>query len=155
MEIQPQRWGANLALAGQSWLAAITAITRLGINGRQCDNEREQINILNTAYLLIILPIWLVLCSSYWLAEHWPAGLVMAVGVVALSALVVLHSQGRLGLRNYGQCSLPLVFLIPIAVALALGGPPGVASRRTGRWQPPCWRFCWISPARPGAGSRF
>ena len=122
MEIQPQRWGANLALAGQSWLAAITAITRLGINGRQSDNEREQINILNTAYLLIILPIWLVLCSSYWLAERWPAGLVMAAGVVALSALVVLHSQGHLGLRNYGQFSLPLVFLIPIAVALALGG---------------------------------
>ena len=123
MEIQPQRWGANLALAGQSWLAAITAITRLGINGRQSDNEREQINILNTAYLLIILPIRLVLCSSYWLSERWPAGLVMAAGVVALSALVVLHSQGTMGLRNYGQFSLPLVFLIPIAVALALGSP--------------------------------
>ena len=54
MEIQPQRWGANLVNAGQSWLAAITAITRLGINGRQSDTEREQINILNTAYLLII-----------------------------------------------------------------------------------------------------
>ena len=123
MEIKPQRWGANLALAGQSWLAAITAITRLGINGRQSDNEREQINILNTAYLLIILPIWLVLCSSYWLSERWPAGLVMAAGVVALSALVVLHSQGTMGLRDYGQLSLTLVFLIPIAVALALGAP--------------------------------
>ena len=123
MEIQPQRWGANLVNAGQSWLDAITAITRLGINGRQSDTEREQINILNTAYLLIILPIWLVLCSSYWLAERWPAGLVMAAGVVALSALVVLHSQGTMGLRNYGQFSLPLVFLIPIAVALALGAP--------------------------------
>ena len=123
MEIQPQRWGANLVNAGQSWLDAITAITRLGINGSQSDTEREQINILNTAYLLIILPIWLVLCSSYWLAERWPAGLVMAAGVVALSALVILHSQGTMGLRNYGQFSLPLVFLIPIAVALALGSP--------------------------------
>jgi signal transduction histidine kinase len=121
MEIQPQRWGTKLAVRGQSWLAALQGITRLGINGLQSDNEQRQINIINTAYLLIILPIWLLLCGSYWLAARWSAGLVMATGLIALSALVILHSQGKLGLRSYGQWSLPLVFLIPIAGALCMG----------------------------------
>ena len=122
MEIQPQRWGTKLAVRGQSWLAALHGITRLGINGLQSDNEQRQINIINTAYLLIILPIWLLLCGSYWLAARWSAGLVMATGLISLSALVILHSKGYLSLQKYGQFSLPLVFLVPIAGALALGG---------------------------------
>jgi len=122
MEIKPQPWGTKLAVTNQSWLATLQGVTRLGINSLQSDNEQRQINVINTAYLLIILPIWLLLCGSYWLATRWSAGLVMAAGVIALSALVILHSQGKLGLRTYGQWSLPLVFLIPITVALCLGG---------------------------------
>jgi len=110
-----------MASIGQAWLAAIQSLTQLGIKGLQSDNQQRQVNVINTAYLLIILPIWLLLSGSYFLAARWPAGLVMAAGVIALSALVILHSQGKLGLRTYGQWSLPLVFLIPIAVALCLG----------------------------------
>ena len=110
-----------MASIGQAWLAAIQSLTQLGIKGLQSDNEQRQVNVINTAYLLIILPIWLLLSGSYFLAARWSAGLVMAAGLIALSALVILHSQGKLGLRTYGQWSLPLVFLIPIAVALCLG----------------------------------
>ena len=111
-----------MAATAKAWLSAIQGATRLGIKGLQSDNEQRQIHVINTAYLLIILPIWLLLSSSYLIAARWSAGLVMAAGVIALSALVILHSQGKLGLRTYGQWSLPLVFLIPITVALCLGG---------------------------------
>ena len=109
MEPQVYSGGARMASIGQAWLATLQGLTQLGIKGLQSDNEQRQINIINTAYLLIILPIWLLLAGSYFLAARWPAG------------LVILHSQGKLGLRTYGQWSLPLVFLIPIAGALCLG----------------------------------
>ena len=121
MEPRAYSGGARMAAPAKAWLAAIQGATRLGIKGVQSDNEQRQITVINTAYLLIILPIWLLLSSSYLIAARWSAGLVMAAGVIALSALVILHSQGKLGLRTYGQWSLPLVFLIPIAVALCLG----------------------------------
>ena len=122
MEIQPQRWGAAIEAPGQSWLARLQGVTRLGINGLHSDNEQRQINIINTSILLIILPAWLLLSSSYWLAGRWSAGLVMVAGVVGLASLVILHGQGYLSLHKYGQFSLPIVFLVPIGVALALGG---------------------------------
>ena len=121
MEPQVYSGGARMASIGQAWLATLQGLTQLGIKGLQSDNEQRQVNVINTAYLLIILPIWLLLAGSYFLAARWPAGLVMAAGVIILSALVILHSQGKLGLRTYGQWSLPLVFLIPIAGALCLG----------------------------------
>lgn len=130
MELQAHPDGTRAAAAAQSWLAAIQdqarlgigGLKRLGINELQSDNEQRQVNVINTAYLLIILPIWLALSGSYLLAARWPASLVMTAGVIALSALVLLHSQGYLSLQKYAQFSLPLVFLIPIAVALCLGG---------------------------------
>ena len=130
MELQAHPDGTRAAAAAQSWLAAIQdqvrlgieSFSRLGINELQSDIEQRQVNVINTAYLLIILPIWLALSGSYLLAARWPAGLVMTAGVIALSALVLLHSQGHLSLQKYAQFSLPLVFLIPIAVALCLGG---------------------------------
>ena len=122
MEPRAYSGGARMAATAKAWLSAIQGATRLGIKGLQSDNEQRQIHVINTAYLLIILPIWLLLAGSYFLAARWPAGLVMAAGAIALSALVALHSQGKLGLRTYGQWSLPLVFLIPITVALCLGG---------------------------------
>jgi len=122
MEPQAYPGGATRAAAPPSWLTAIQALTRLGINGQQSDHEQRQINVINTAYLLIILPIWLLLAGSSLLAAQWTAGLVMAAGAIALSGLVILHSLDKIGLRTYGQWSLPLVFLIPIAVAFCLGG---------------------------------
>ena len=130
MELQAHPDGTRAAAAAQSWLAAIQdqvrlgieSFSRLGINELQSDIEQRQVNVINTAYLLIILPIWLALSGSYLLAARWPASLVMTAGVIALSALVLLHSQGYLSLQKYAQFSLPLVFLIPIAVALCLGG---------------------------------
>jgi len=95
-----------MAAPAKAWLAAIQGATRLGIKGVQSDNEQRQITVINTAYLLIILPIWLLLSSSYLIAARWSAGLVMAAGVIALSALVILHSHEKLGLRTYGQWSL-------------------------------------------------
>jgi signal transduction histidine kinase len=121
MEIQAYRGGAKAAAMAQTWLSAIQGFTRLGMNGQQSDNEQRQINTINTAYILIVLPAWLLLASSYWFAAQWPAALVMTAGMVTLSTLVILNSQGRLNLPNYGQFSLPLVFLIPVAVALCLG----------------------------------
>ena len=46
----------------------------------------------------------------------------MVAGVVGLASLVILHGQGYLSLHKYGLYSLPIVFLVPIGVALALGG---------------------------------
>lgn len=122
METQAHPVRALAASFAQTWMAALHGITSLGINDQQSDSEQRQINAINTAYLAIILPIWLLLSTSYWIASRWPAAFVMTTGFIALSSLLILHSQGKLSLRKYGQISLPLVFLIPIAVALCLGG---------------------------------
>ncbi len=122
METQAHQGAAKRGWGGLSWHAAIHAVTGLGITGQQSDSEQRQVNILNTVFLLVLCPAWLLLSSTYLLAGRWPAGLLMAGGVSALAVLVILHSQGQLSLRRYAQLGLPLVFIIPIAISLCLAG---------------------------------
>ena len=94
----------------------------LGLQGQLSQRDQQQIVILNTITLLAILPVKVVLGCIYGLAGLWPETLLMAAAFGVVTAFVIGHSQGKIGLNAYGQCTLIASFCCPFILTFLLGG---------------------------------
>jgi len=109
------RWGVGLRQLALK-------LQHLGLKGYQSQRDQEQVLILNSINLLVILPVKVVLGCSYALAGLWAETLLMVATFGLVAALMTWHSQGKIGLSAYRQSTLIISFCCPFALTFLLGG---------------------------------
>ena len=97
-------------------------LQHLGLKGYQSQRDQEQVLILNSINLLVILPVKVILGYNYALLGLWPDTVLMGATFGLVAALMTWHSQGKIGLSAYRQSTLIISFCCPFALTFLLGG---------------------------------
>lgn len=100
----------------------IAGILQIGIQANQSPIIQRQITILNIVNLLVVVPAWVLLTASYLVAKQSSAALLLGSALGLILTMVLLRANERLGLGTYWQATLCIVFVVPCALSLVMGG---------------------------------